>query len=86
MAELLFDFLEPGNVAIHLTPAQVAEIERGLADSEPYASDAEVRALFQRLTKEIKNRYKARAPRRIEAIQLHRQGRSRCRSTSGEAD
>jgi len=52
VAELLFDFLEPGNVvAIHLTPAQVAEIERGLADSEPYASDAEVRALFQRLTK-----------------------------------
>ena len=27
VAELLFDFLEPGNVAIHLTPAQVAEIE-----------------------------------------------------------
>jgi len=51
VAELLFDFLEPGNVAIHLTPAQVAEIERGLADSEPYASDAEVRALFQRLIK-----------------------------------
>lgn len=51
VAELLFDFLEPGNVAVHLTPAQVAEIERGLADSEPYASDAEVRALFQRLTK-----------------------------------
>ena len=51
VAELLFDFLEPGNVAIHLTPAQVAEIERGLADSEPYASDAEVRALCQRLTK-----------------------------------
>jgi hypothetical protein len=51
VAELLFDFLEPGNVAIHLTPAQVAEIERGLADSEPYASDEEVRALFQRLTK-----------------------------------
>ena len=51
VAELLFDFLEPGNVAIHLTQAQVAEIERGLADSEPYASDAEVRALFQRLTK-----------------------------------
>ena len=47
----MFDFLELGNVAIHLTPAQVAEIERGLADSEPYASDAEVRALFQRLTK-----------------------------------
>jgi hypothetical protein len=51
VAELLFDFLEGGNVDIHLTPVQIAEIERGLADSEPYASDAEVRALFQRLTK-----------------------------------
>jgi hypothetical protein len=51
VAELLFDFLDRGNLDIHLTPEQLAEIERGLADSEPYASDAEVRAVFQRLTK-----------------------------------
>jgi hypothetical protein len=50
VADLLFDFLERGR-DIYLTPEQVAEIERNLADSEPYASEAEVRALFQRLTK-----------------------------------
>lgn len=51
VAEILFDFLEQDRLDIHLTPEQIAEIERGLADSEPYASDAEVRAVFQRLTK-----------------------------------
>jgi len=51
VAEILFDFLEQDGLDIHLTPEQIAEIERGLADSEPYASDAEVRAVFQRLTK-----------------------------------
>jgi hypothetical protein len=50
VADLLFDFLEGGQ-DVHLTPEQIAEIERSLADSEPYASDVEVRALFQRLTK-----------------------------------
>jgi hypothetical protein len=51
VAEILLDFLEQDRLDIHLTPEQIAEIERGLADSEPYASDAEVRAVFQRLTK-----------------------------------
>jgi hypothetical protein len=51
IAELLFDLLEQDRLDIRLTPEQIAEIERGLADSEPYASDAEVRAVFQRLTK-----------------------------------
>jgi hypothetical protein len=51
VAEILFDFLEQDRLDIHLTPEQIAEIERGLADGEPYASDAEVRAVFQRLTK-----------------------------------
>jgi hypothetical protein len=50
VAALLFDFLERGH-DIYLTPGQVAEIERNLADSEPYASESEVRALFQRLGK-----------------------------------
>jgi hypothetical protein len=49
IAELLLDFLEQED--IHLTAEQIAEVERGLSDSEPYASDAEVRAVFQRLTK-----------------------------------
>ena len=51
IAELLFDLLEQDHLDIDLTPEQIAEIERGLADSEPYASDAEVQAVFQRLTK-----------------------------------
>lgn len=51
IAELLFDLLEQDQLDIRLTPEQIAEIERGLADSEPYASDTEVRAVFQRLTK-----------------------------------
>jgi len=49
IAELLLDFLDQEDV--HLTPEQIAEIERGLSDDEPYASDAEVRAVFQRFTK-----------------------------------
>jgi hypothetical protein len=51
IAEILFDFLEQDNLDIQLTPEQIAEIERSLADSEPYASDTEVQAVFQRLTK-----------------------------------
>jgi hypothetical protein len=34
-----------------LTSEQIAEIERRLADDEPFASDAEVRATFERLTR-----------------------------------
>jgi hypothetical protein len=51
IADLLVDFLDQEEADIHLTAEQIAEIERGLADSDPYASDAEVRAVFQRLTK-----------------------------------
>ncbi len=50
IAEILFDLLEQDGSDIRLTPEQIAEIERGLADGEPYASDEEVRAVFQRLT------------------------------------
>jgi hypothetical protein len=51
VAELLFDFLEQGEIDLDLTAEQIAEIESSLADSEPYATDAEVRAVFRRLTK-----------------------------------
>jgi hypothetical protein len=49
IAELLLDFIEQGD--IHLTPEQIAEIELGLSDSEPFASDAEVQAVFHPLNK-----------------------------------
>jgi putative addiction module component (TIGR02574 family) len=51
IAELLFDVLDQDSLDIQLTPEQKAEIERGLADSEPCVSDAEVQAVFQRPTK-----------------------------------
>ena len=35
---------------IELTPDQIAEIERRLSNDEPYATDAEVRKVFSRLT------------------------------------
>ena len=49
-AEILFDFLEQ-DADVSLSPEQIAEIERCLSDSEPYADDAEVRNVFARLTK-----------------------------------
>ena len=49
-AELLLDFLDEGS-DFHLTPEQIAEIERRLGDEEPYATEAEVEATFDRLTK-----------------------------------
>jgi len=51
IADLLIDVLDHEADDIILTPAQIAEIERALSDDEPYASDAEVRAVFDRLTK-----------------------------------
>jgi hypothetical protein len=50
-AELLQDFLEQDLSDVYLTPEQIAEIESALGDDEPYASDAEVRTTFNRLTK-----------------------------------
>ena len=49
-ATLLFDFLDQEQAGVSLTAEQIAEIERRLSDDEPYASDDEVRAVFQRLT------------------------------------
>src|SRR6266446_243471 len=42
--------IEPEDSELDLTPEQTTEIERRLESSEPYASDAEVRATFRRLT------------------------------------
>jgi len=50
-ADLLRDYLDQDSSDIHLTPEQIAEIERRLSDDEPFASDAEVRSTFERLTK-----------------------------------
>ena len=51
IADLLIDVLDHEADDIVLSPEQVAEIERALSDDEPYASEGEVRALFDRLTK-----------------------------------
>jgi hypothetical protein len=50
-AEILFDFLEQKHADVYLSPEQIAEIERGLSEDEPYADDEEVRKVFDRLTK-----------------------------------
>jgi len=51
IADLLIDVLDHEADDIVLTPAQIAEIEQSLSDEEPFASDAEVKAAFDRLTK-----------------------------------
>ena len=50
-AELLFEFIANEHSDAYLTPEQIAEIERRMLDDGPYASDEEVRAVFDRLTK-----------------------------------
>jgi len=50
-AALLLDFLEEDGEHAHLTPEQIEEIERRLSDAEPFASDDEVRATYDHLTK-----------------------------------
>jgi hypothetical protein len=46
-AEILFDFLEQ-DTDIHLSPEQIAEIERRLEEDD-VATDEEVRTFFERL-------------------------------------
>jgi hypothetical protein len=41
---------------IHLTTEQIAEVERRMSDDGPYATDEEVRAVFDRLTKTARAR------------------------------
>ena len=50
-AEILFDFVEDRDRDVHLTQEQIAEIERRLSEDEGFASDEEVRAVIDRLTK-----------------------------------
>jgi hypothetical protein len=50
-AEILLDFVEDQDRDVHLTQEQIAEIERRLSDDEGFASDEEVRAVIDRLTK-----------------------------------
>ncbi len=49
-ADVLLAFLDTHLGDIHLSPVQIAEIERRMSDEEPFASDKEVRSLFARLT------------------------------------
>jgi hypothetical protein len=51
IAELPVDVLDQDSLDIQLTPEQVAEIEKALHEDEPYASDANVRAVFDYLTR-----------------------------------
>jgi hypothetical protein len=50
-AQILLEFLDLQDSDMRLTPEQIAEIERRLSDSEPYATSEEVRDLYARLTK-----------------------------------
>jgi hypothetical protein len=50
-AEILFDFVEDQDKEVHLTPEQIAEIERRLSDDEGFVSDEEARVVIDRLTK-----------------------------------
>jgi hypothetical protein len=50
-AALLLDFLEEDGAGVDLSTEQIEEIERRLSDGEPFATDDEVRATYDRLTK-----------------------------------
>jgi len=51
IADLLIDVLDREAEGIVFSPEQIAEIERALSDEEPYATEEEARALFDRLSK-----------------------------------
>jgi hypothetical protein len=51
VAQVLLAFLDQQNPDLYLSPEQIAEIERRVADDGPYASDEEVRSVFERLTR-----------------------------------
>jgi hypothetical protein len=50
-AELLFEYLDAQKADAWLSPEQIAEIERRVAEDGPYATEDEVRETFARLTK-----------------------------------
>jgi hypothetical protein len=49
-AFILMGFLDQQNPDLHLSPEQIAEIERCMSEDKPFASDDEVRTVFARLT------------------------------------
>ena len=51
IAELILEILADELPDADLTPEQIAEIERRMSDDEPYATEEEVRATFDRLKK-----------------------------------
>jgi hypothetical protein len=51
VAQILLSFLDDQNPDLYLSPEQIVEIERCMSDDEPYATDEEVRLVFERLTK-----------------------------------
>lgn len=53
-AALLLDFLESDEDAYELTPEQLEEIDRCLSDDEPFATEEEVKAFFDRFRKPAK--------------------------------
>jgi hypothetical protein len=50
VAQVLLAFLDQQNSDLYLSPEQIAEVERRLDDDGPYATDEEVRFVFDRLT------------------------------------
>jgi hypothetical protein len=50
-AFILLGFLDQQDPDLYLSPEQIAEIERRAFDDGPYATDEEVRSVFERLTK-----------------------------------
>jgi hypothetical protein len=50
-AEILFEYIEAREAGTWLTPEQIEEIERCLAEDEPFATEDEAKAVFARLTK-----------------------------------
>lgn len=51
IADILFEVLDTGSENVVLAPDQIAEVERSLSDQEPYATEAEVEAVYSHLTR-----------------------------------
>lgn len=51
VVEVLLAFLDQQNPDRHLSPKQIANVERHAPDDGPYATDEEVRAVFARLAR-----------------------------------
>ena len=49
---MLFELLDvEQKPELYLSPEQIAEIEHCMSDDEPFATEEDVRAVFERLTK-----------------------------------